>query len=281
MSFVRSGSVYQLHLDVLGSVRAITDSTGAVVSHFEYGAWGDPLSSSVDGVTGGFFYRYIGASCVRYDSATGLYFMRQRWYDPGLAGFLSRDPLYATNLYAYTENNPSSLADPSGEQVTVTFTTGTTQVVNTAQELFNLLQNAGGNTISKIRIEGHGHPDACGFNPNDENCPEGLNLLSAAGLHPTQVMLGGNNFQARDFSALVSAKLAPGAELVLDACYTSSDVTGSDPGIAQILAKRLPGHTVTGIYGPESELGNTGIVWLPKGSYWKSFTYPGPIVNPP
>ena len=66
--------------------------------------------------------RYVGGYGVRFDPATGLYYMRQRWYDPSLARFISRDPLrrprqFARDggqLYAYANNNPATFVDPSG-----------------------------------------------------------------------------------------------------------------------------------------------------------------------
>jgi len=78
-SFSLNGVVYQVHTDALGSVRLVTDSSGAVVARFEYGAWGDEIFSSVDSALTGFGYRFVGAAGVRTDSATGLIWMRNRW----------------------------------------------------------------------------------------------------------------------------------------------------------------------------------------------------------
>ena len=113
-SFERDGQVYQVHADGHnGSVRAITDSTGAVVAHYEYGAWGEMLSSSSP-FAGGFSYLFVGAYGVRHDATTGLYYMRNRWYDAGLGRFLSRDVLEDLNRYSYCYNNPISWVDLDG-----------------------------------------------------------------------------------------------------------------------------------------------------------------------
>lgn len=40
--------------------------------------------------------------------------MRQRWYDPNLQRFISRDKLRNSNRYAYAQNKPTTLIDPSG-----------------------------------------------------------------------------------------------------------------------------------------------------------------------
>jgi RHS repeat-associated protein len=55
-----------------------------------------------------------GALGCRADATTGLIYMRQRWYDPTLQRFISRDPLRSANRYAYCLNNPTNYVDPSG-----------------------------------------------------------------------------------------------------------------------------------------------------------------------
>lgn len=97
-------------------MRAITDSTGAVVAHYEYGAWGELLSSSSP-FASGFAYLFLGEHGVRYDIAVGLYFTNHRPYSADLARFLSRDQLglsSAPNPYWYSENNPVNLIDFTG-----------------------------------------------------------------------------------------------------------------------------------------------------------------------
>ena len=43
-------------------------------------------------------------------------YMRQRWYDPTLQRFISRDPLHSENRYSYAANNPSRFVDATGRQ---------------------------------------------------------------------------------------------------------------------------------------------------------------------
>ncbi|MCI0711835.1 MAG: RHS repeat-associated core domain-containing protein [Chloroflexi bacterium] len=57
----------------------------------------------------------------QYDAATGLYFLRARYYDPAIGRFLSQDPYPVNtvnpvelNRYVYTANNPVNFSDPSG-----------------------------------------------------------------------------------------------------------------------------------------------------------------------
>ena len=53
----------------------------------------------------------------RYDNTTGLYYYRNRFYDPRSGRFISRDPLgYADglNLHAYVRNQAPNFRDPLG-----------------------------------------------------------------------------------------------------------------------------------------------------------------------
>jgi RHS repeat-associated protein len=53
----------------------------------------------------------------RFDTDTGLYYYRARYYNPYIGRFLQTDPIGygdGMNMYAYCGNNSVSLADPSG-----------------------------------------------------------------------------------------------------------------------------------------------------------------------
>jgi RHS repeat-associated protein len=95
-------------------VRAITDSSGAVVAHYEYSAWGEVLSSSSEFAGGLAAATFVGSLGVRFDSTTGLHYMRHRWYDARLGRFLSRDVLGGINRYEYCYGNPVNWVDVDG-----------------------------------------------------------------------------------------------------------------------------------------------------------------------
>lgn len=60
-------------------------------------------------------YLFVGALGVRYDSATGLHYCRNRWLDAaGLQCFLSRDVIKSPNRYVYCHNAPTQYIDPNG-----------------------------------------------------------------------------------------------------------------------------------------------------------------------
>jgi RHS repeat-associated protein len=113
-STTRSGAVRHVLADPLGSVRALTDSAGAITDRTLDDAYGVPVDS--DGATPN-PYRYRGE---RVDAA-GLYDLRARAYDPAAGRFLSRDP-FAGNVeaplslhrYLYANGDPANRVDPSG-----------------------------------------------------------------------------------------------------------------------------------------------------------------------
>jgi RHS repeat-associated protein len=52
-----------------------------------------------------------------YDTETGLYFYRARYFDSKIGRLLSEDPIGfsgGTDFYTYVLNNPTDYADPSG-----------------------------------------------------------------------------------------------------------------------------------------------------------------------
>ena len=103
---------YFLHTDMLGSIKAVTDSTGQVVARFDYEPFGLLIEESSPASTGG--GRYTGKPL---DAELGLYYFGARYYDPGLGRFITADPgKDGLNWYAYCMANPMVLADPNGQQ---------------------------------------------------------------------------------------------------------------------------------------------------------------------
>jgi len=115
LGFRRGTETYQVHADALGSVRRVTDSSGSSVANLIFEAWGVPLSGS-GALVGELGSRFVGALGTRADMDTGFTYMRNRWYDPQLAQFVSRDPAKSRSSYLYTDGNPVSRIDPMGLQ---------------------------------------------------------------------------------------------------------------------------------------------------------------------
>jgi RHS repeat-associated protein len=105
------------HTDALGSPVAVSNSAGAVIERFDYEPYGKvidapPVTPPKDGP---------GYTGHVLDVATGMNYMQQRYYDPGIGRFLSVDPvtaydqpIVAFNRYRYANNNPYKFTDPDG-----------------------------------------------------------------------------------------------------------------------------------------------------------------------
>lgn len=86
LKMTRNGNDYYYHYDGLGSVTDITDSTNNVVESYSYDVYGQPNQLST---IGNRFY-FTGRE---FDSETGLYYLRNRFYNPTIGRFLQRDPI--------------------------------------------------------------------------------------------------------------------------------------------------------------------------------------------
>ncbi|GIW95290.1 MAG: hypothetical protein KatS3mg110_3331 [Pirellulaceae bacterium] len=101
--------------DHLGTVRDLIDSSGNVVNHLRYEAFGRITSETNAAVD--FLFAYTGRE---REEESGLFYYRARYYDPAVGRFISEDPLgFAAgdaNLTRYVNNSVISHTDPSGRQ---------------------------------------------------------------------------------------------------------------------------------------------------------------------
>ena len=150
------GRTLEMLKDGLGSTIALTNRGGVAVSRVNYDAWGNlrfpdkpghglapcremDLDSLLDRLEGKFTFGddhdgwwfgrhhsknlnpYLFAG-RRYDSFSGLYFNRNRYYQPKTGRFSSRDPIgFARdiNLYRYAMDNPVIHTDPTGKGIVI------------------------------------------------------------------------------------------------------------------------------------------------------------------
>ena len=94
-------SKYFHHIDLVGSIRAITDISGTVVASYEYEPFGMiTLSSGTDEDN-------LGFAGKRLDIGSGLSYFGARYYDSDMGRFISRDPAQdGCNWFVYCANNP-------------------------------------------------------------------------------------------------------------------------------------------------------------------------------
>ena len=102
---------YYYHFDALGSVVALSDSSGDTVQTYQYSVFGQVAVSDDDFPNP---YMFAGR---RFDIEIGQYYNRARYYNPYTGRFLQTDPIgygAGMNLYAYCGNSPLSSVDPLG-----------------------------------------------------------------------------------------------------------------------------------------------------------------------
>jgi RHS repeat-associated protein len=96
----------------LGSISSLTSSSGAIAETYTYDSFGN-LTGSNGSLSNRI--RYTGRE---FDTETGLYFNRARYFDATTGKFLSEDPLKFlsadVNFYRYVWNRPANLKDPRG-----------------------------------------------------------------------------------------------------------------------------------------------------------------------
>jgi RHS repeat-associated protein len=96
--------------DRIGSTVGLVGSSGALATQYQYEPYGKASSSGQASV---YPYQFAGT-----EQDTGLYHLQYRFYSPGLARFISQDPLGVSgsgvNLFAYANDDPVNEVDPLG-----------------------------------------------------------------------------------------------------------------------------------------------------------------------
>ena len=130
------GETYIYRRNVQGDITALLDSSGKVVVKYIYDAWGnqkvfdaqgnditykenDEQTEQYKDYMGNLNpFRYRG---YYYDTETGLYFLKTRYYDAQVGRFINEDSINfvafninGLNLYAYCKNNPIKYVDRNG-----------------------------------------------------------------------------------------------------------------------------------------------------------------------
>ena len=107
----QTGGASYYAADPLGNVLALTTGSGNIATEYTYTPFGEALASG--GATDNPL-QYTG----RENDGLGLYYLRNRYYDPKLGRFISEDPVGLAagdlNVYAYARGNPLAFRDPFG-----------------------------------------------------------------------------------------------------------------------------------------------------------------------
>ena len=112
------GTTYYYITNLQGDVMGLVDTSGNSVASYTYDPYGKVLTAT--GILAEKNpLRYRG---YYYDSESGLYYLQSRYYDPATRRFVNADSYSSTgqglighNMYAYCNNSPVALSDPTGE----------------------------------------------------------------------------------------------------------------------------------------------------------------------
>ena len=117
--FIYNGEEYYYIKNVQNDIVAIADKNGTVVANYYYDAWGNVTQITGDTAlaqTNPLRYR-----SYYYDSETGYYHLKSRYYSPEVGRFLNADGYAQTgqglldkNIFAYCGNNPVNRRDNNG-----------------------------------------------------------------------------------------------------------------------------------------------------------------------
>jgi RHS repeat-associated protein len=120
LGVIRGTGARFYHADGVGSIRWLTDETGAVTDRYTYSAFGDRIEHIGSDPQP---YAFAGEP---YDPNVGMQHHRARWMDPRLGRFASVDPLDPKvgplydppelHRYRYAADDPVNRIDPSGLQ---------------------------------------------------------------------------------------------------------------------------------------------------------------------
>jgi len=129
---IPGGGTYTLAQLKSGAVAGITSNTQIAI-WVGFATGGGSLSATITSLqisgaqNSGFTQPYTFAG-REYDTESGLYFYRARYYDASMGRFISKDPIgfigRDINLYRYVGNNPIRFVDPWGFVKQVTFQEG-------------------------------------------------------------------------------------------------------------------------------------------------------------
>ena len=124
ISVTYDSNIYMYIRNVQNDVIALIDRYGNTAVRYTYDSWGRAVSidgSMKDSLGERNPFRYRG---YYYDTETGLYYLKNRYYDPEIRRFIAADDtgivvvsprlLKEKNLYLYCDNNPVARVDIEG-----------------------------------------------------------------------------------------------------------------------------------------------------------------------
>ncbi len=118
-----NGTEYYYLRNGQNDIVGLMDESGVRVVEYIYDAWGKLISTTGTLATtlgADNPFRYRG---YYYDTDTGLYYLKSRYYDPEICRFINADGyastgqgILGTNMFAYCRDNPVNYTDSAGDK---------------------------------------------------------------------------------------------------------------------------------------------------------------------
>jgi len=108
----KNSQSFYYHADGLGSITELTNQSGTVVQRYVYSSFGKTESQFDPNLVQPFTF-----TSREFDTESGLYYLRARYYDFTSGLFIGADPLgfaAGVNFYGYVGDNPVGRLDPYG-----------------------------------------------------------------------------------------------------------------------------------------------------------------------
>ena len=166
--------------DGLGSVRSVVNNALTVLEHRHFEPYGNLYAGTMNETPFGFTGEWR-------DSTTGMYYLRARYYAPGMGTFVSRDPYAGTtaramslNGYSWVEGRVADGRDPSGMDVNLARGCSNKTCEDFLQEMFEAIMGRGPGSVFKGLAQRFDElvDDICHFYERDVlNTPTPLSLL--------------------------------------------------------------------------------------------------------
>jgi RHS repeat-associated protein len=216
------------HYDVRGSVTSILNPNAKRVKGYGYDEFGETeeLGSNT-------FINDVKFTGAVHDTATGLYYMNARHYNPDTGRFISQDTYKGTahdpwsqHLYTYTTNNPVNFIDPTGHLPIYVGHDGLT------------------NTASPFDV-----PGSPNYNPSKSK--KNYDKKPGITINDVKYLIKNPEYNASAVVLRGELPFTPGGSLVNSSLKIGNGAQAVNQGIKQVSAKGIDKGLATRGYKPE------------------------------
>ena len=237
--FIYNGEEYYYIKNVQNDIVAIADKNGDIVANYYYDAWGN-----VTQITGNTALAQTNPLRYRsyyYDSETGYYHLKSRYYNPELYRFINADSQLNTvagvlgyNLFAYCNNNPVKLTDPDGHFPFLAITAAIGAVAGAV--IGGVRAAKSGKSVWKGALKGAAIGGLIGLGAG---AAAGVLLAGSATATVASVVIGAKAVVSVAGSAGIVAGVKMLADNTSQACSSVSQVFWSGGDVAKNAAKQV------------------------------------------